>query len=162
MTRSPGSVTIQLLADNEHLIEPIGDLRWHEWGHAPEPEDRDWWVDVTAREAGRDRLPVTWVAIDERGRALGAVGLGVFDLEERRDRSPWVLGMIVQPNHRGMGVGRLLLTTLEAWAHAHGYPQVWVATGGRAIDFYRKCGWEMREKVERAVGDAAFVLTKRV
>jgi GNAT superfamily N-acetyltransferase len=161
MTSSPGPVTIQLLADNEHLIEPIGDLRWREWGHAPEPEERDWWVAITAREAGRDRLPVTWVAIDERGGALGAVGLGLFDLEERRDRSPWVLGMIVQPHHRGMGVGSLLLATLEAWAHAHGYLQVWVATGGRAIDFYLKCGWEMTEKVERAEGDAAIVLTKR-
>ena len=161
MTNSPGLVTIQLLADNQHLIEPIGDLRWREWGHAPEPEDRNWWVDVTAREAGRGRLPITWVAIDDRGGARGAVGLDVFDLEERRDRSPWVVGMIVHPNHRGMGFGSLLIATLEAWAQSHGYEQVWVATGGRAIDFYRKCGWEMSEKVERASGEIVSVLTKR-
>lgn len=162
MTTVPDSVTVQLLTDNEHLIAAIGELRWREWGHAPDPEGLHWWVDVTAREAGSDCLPITWVAIDERGGALGAVGLGEFDIEERRDRSPWVLGMIVRPDHRGMGVGRLLMTRLEAWARTHGYKQVWVATGGLAITFYRKCGWELRETVERASGEAALVLTKHL
>jgi hypothetical protein len=43
---------------------------------------------------------MTWVASDQSG-ALGAVGLGLFDIEERRDRSPWLLGMIVRPDRRG-------------------------------------------------------------
>src|SRR5947209_2567806 len=130
MATSSGPIAVQLLADNENLIAAIGKLRWREWGRAPEPEDLDWWVNVTAREAGRDHMPLTWVAIDERGGALGAVGLGEFDIEERRDRSPWVLGMIVRPDRRGMGIGRLLLAHLEAWAGIHVYTQVWVATGG--------------------------------
>jgi GNAT superfamily N-acetyltransferase len=162
MANSLGLITVQLLADNKRLIAAIGEMRWREWGHAPEPEDLDWWVAGTAREAGHDRLPVTWVALDEHGGALGAVGLGEFDIEERRDRSPWVLGMIVQPECRGLGVGSLLMAQLEAWAGIHGYEQVWVATGGRAIDFYRKCGWELSETVERASGEVASVLTKRL
>jgi GNAT superfamily N-acetyltransferase len=160
MTTSSASVAVQLLADNEQLIAAIGALRWREWGRAPEPEDLDWWVTVTAREAGRDRLPITWVAIDERGEAVGAVGLGAFDLEERRDRSPWVLGMIVRPDRRGMGIGSLLLAHLEAWAGIHGYTRVWVANEGPAIGFYRTCGWELSETVERASGEAVSVLTK--
>ena len=109
-------VKVRLLADNEQLIEAIGELRWLEWGHLPEPTERNWWVEVTSIEAGRDHLPITWVAIDEEGKALGAVGLGMFDIEERQDRSPWVLGMIVQPKYRSKGIGRLLLTHLETWA----------------------------------------------
>ena len=162
MTPPSGPVTVQLLADNEQLIAAIGELRWREWGHPPEPVDLEWWVEVTAREAGRDRLPITWVALDARGAALGAVGLGEYDLEDRRDRSPWVYGMIVRPDRRGRGVGSLLLAHLEAWAGSRGYQQVWVATGGQAIDFYRKCGWELSETVERASGEAATVLTKRL
>ena len=34
----------------------IGEMCWREWGHAPEPEDLTWWVEVAAREAVRDRL----------------------------------------------------------------------------------------------------------
>src|SRR5258708_3970030 len=118
-------VKVRLLADNEQLIEAIGELRWLEWGHLPEPTERNWWVEVTSIEAGRDHLPITWVAIDEEGKALGAVGLGMFDIEERQDRSPWVLGMIVQPKYRSKGIGRLLLTHLETWARSSGYKQVW-------------------------------------
>ncbi|MGN6673823.1 MAG: GNAT family N-acetyltransferase, partial [Thermomicrobiales bacterium] len=120
------------------------------------------WVEAVAREAGRDRLPISWVALDARGDALGRVGLGEFDIEERQDRSPWVLGMIVRPDRRGLGIGRLLLTQLEAWAGSHGYQQVWVATGDQAIDFYQQCGWTLHETVERPAGETALVLTKRL
>ncbi len=159
MATSHGPVAVQLLADNENLIATIGDLRWREWGRTPEPDDLAWWVNITAREAGRDRMPITWVAVDERGEALGAVGLGEFDIEERRDRSPWVLGMIVRPDRRGMGIGSFLLTHLETWAGSHGYKQVWVANEGPAIGFYRKCGWELSETVKHA-SDVVSVLTK--
>ena len=136
----PMVTSIELLADNPHLIPAVGELRWREWGHPPEPDRLDWWVEVTSREAGRDDLPVTWVAIDGLGQAVGAFGLGEFDIEERRNRSPWVLGMIAAVQHRGSGIGSQLLRTLEAWASHRGYPRVWVATGGRAVDFYQKCG----------------------
>ena len=160
MATSPRPVTVQILADHEHLIVDVGQMRWQEWGHPPEPEDQAWWVDVTAHEAGRDSLPVTWVAFDKRGDALGAVGLAEYDIEERRDRSPWLIGMIVRADRRGTGIGGLLVAQLEAWAGTHRYEQVWVATGGRAVDFYRKCGWEISESFERASGEATTVLAR--
>ena len=153
-------ISVELLADHPHLIPVVGEMRWREWGHAPEPERLEWWVDVTGQEAGRDELPVTWVAIDERGQAAGAVGLGRFDIEERRDRSPWVLGMIVLASQRGQGIGRRLMGALEAWAAQHGYSRAWVATGGPAVDFYRKCGWELVETFTRSSGEMTSVLTK--
>ena len=153
-------VSIGLLADHPQLIPAVGELRWREWGHPPEPESLDWWVDVTAKEAGSVALPVTWVAFDAGGRVLGAVGLGEFDIEERRDRSPWVLGMIVDPAQRNRGTGGRLMQALEDWAARQGYSRLWVATGGRAVDFYRKCGWEVAESFERASGEATTVLTR--
>jgi GNAT superfamily N-acetyltransferase len=151
---------IELLADNPHLIPVIGEVRWREWGHSPEPDTLDWWIDVTAREAGRDDLPVTWVAIDPRGQAVGAVGLGQFDIEERRDRSPWILGMIVAANYRGTGIGSKLMKALERWAYRHGHSQAWVATSGRAVHFYQKCGWNLSEMIERSSGETMSILTK--
>ena len=157
---TPSILSIELLADHPHLIPAIGEIRWREWGHPPEPERLDWWVDVTARESGRDELPVTWVAIDAHGQAVGAVGLGQFDIEERHDRSPWVLGMIVATDYRDQGIGGKLMAALESWAYQHGYVQAWVATGGRAVHFYQKCGWELAEIVNRPSGEAMSVLTK--
>jgi GNAT superfamily N-acetyltransferase len=160
VTEEAASATaaVHLLADRADLLEAVTDLRWLEWGYAPEPIDRDWWHAATVREAGRSGLPMTWVASDQSG-ALGAVGLGQFDIEERRDRSPWVLGMIVRRDRRGAGIGRLLLTHLERWARRQGYKQLWVATGGAAVGFYQRCGWRVYETVDRDF-EPATVLTK--
>ena len=156
------TITIALLADHEHLIPALGEIGWREWGHPPEPTDLDWWIEVTAREAGRDRLPISWVAIDAAGEAVGRVGLGEFDIEERSDRSPWVLGMIVRPDRRGRGIGGQLMAELDREARSRGYTQAWVATGGRAIDFYRKCGWAVTETIARPNSEVATILTKRL
>jgi GNAT superfamily N-acetyltransferase len=153
-----GTAAVDLLADRIDLIEAATDMRWLEWGHPPEPTDRDWWRAATVREAGSSHLPVTWVASDDSG-ALGAVGLGQFDIEERRDRSPWVLGMIVRRDRRGTGLGRLLLGHLERWARDQGHEQLWVATGGPAINFYQRCGWQVHELVHRDF-EPATVLNK--
>jgi GNAT superfamily N-acetyltransferase len=161
MAEAPRSVTIELLADHVGLIPVVGQMRWREWGHPPEPQDLDWWVEVARREAGRKRLPVTWVALDARGEALGAVGLAEYDIDERRDRSPWLIGMIVRANLRRRGVGRRLVARLEAWAREHGYRQLWVATGP-AAGFYQRCGWEPVETLERATGETAEILTRRL
>jgi GNAT superfamily N-acetyltransferase len=101
---------------------------------------------------------MTWVASDQSG-ALGAVGLGRFDIEERRDRSPWLLRMIVRLDRRRSGIGRLLLAHFERWAHWQDYEQLWVATGGAAVGFYQRCGWRIYETVDRDF-EPATVLTK--
>ena len=153
-------VSVGLLADHPDLVAAVGALRWREWGRAPEPEQLDWWITTTGREAGRLELPITWVAIDPIGRAVGAVGLGQFDIDERRDRSPWVIGTIVTEECRGTGIGRQLLGALEGWARGHGHSRVWVATGGPVVTFYLRCGWLPDESVHRSSGEEVSVLSK--
>jgi GNAT superfamily N-acetyltransferase len=157
-----GALSVHVLADRPHLVAAVGEMRWREWGDEPGREELSWWVDITFREAGRQGLPVTWVAVDEAGEAAGAVGLGKFDIAERRDRSPWVLGMVVRRASRGQGVGRLLLSALEQFAAGQGYPRVWVATGDPAVGFYRRCGWEEAERLPYTWGDQITILTRQL
>jgi GNAT superfamily N-acetyltransferase len=154
------NTTVHLLADHPRLIPAIAEIRFREWGQPEGPEDLAWWVNITARESGRVHIPLTWVAVDELGRALGCVALDEFDIDERHDCSPWVTGVIVEANHRGLGIGGQLMRVLEAWAHQHGYTRAWVGTGGRAVNFYQKCGWELEEIINRPNGDAISILTK--
>lgn len=151
------SVAVELLADRSELVEAVTDLRWREWGHAPEPTDWRLWRAATIRESGRGELTITWVASDSSG-ALGAVGLGQFDIEELHDRSPWLLGMIVRPDRRRSGLGRLLLNSLESWASEHGYGQLWVADEGPN----QRCGWQFCETVERGTKATVTVLNRRL
>jgi GNAT superfamily N-acetyltransferase len=151
-------VSVCLLADRPELIEPAARIRWREWGHAPEPEDPAFWVEVTRQEAGRGRLPFTLVAVDATGGAVGVVGLGEFDQEDLRDRSPWVLGMVVDPAWRGQRVGETLLSELEGHAAELGYRQLWVATRN-AAGFYARRGWQHLGSVDVAGEGPMVILT---
>lgn len=141
-------------------------MRWLEFGHgAPDPGP---FVATTARESGREALPVTFVAIDRHGEAVGAVGWGDFDGDlnpsEHRGRSPWVFGMVVRRHGRHQGVGRLLISRAERWARDRGYSQVWVATDDEAVGFYRHCGWHDTESLRPAAipNVPTTILTKRL
>jgi GNAT superfamily N-acetyltransferase len=133
---------VHLLADHPHLIKSVALMRWHEWGRE---DSLTRWIRITAREAGRDQLPVTWVAVDEHGDALGAVAIGDHE-EARPDLSPWVWGMVVRKDARRQGIGRLLLDRLSGFAQAKGHPEVWVATGCPAVPFYERCGFRAVER----------------
>ncbi|HEV8190547.1 MAG TPA: GNAT family N-acetyltransferase [Ktedonobacterales bacterium] len=90
------------------------------------------------------------------------MGVAQFDLAERQDRSPWIVGTIVRPDRRGEGIGHALMARLETWATDIGIDQLWVATGGRAVHFYQQCGWERVQDLRTQQGDIATILTKRL
>jgi GNAT superfamily N-acetyltransferase len=152
-------LTVTLLADSLTSAEAVAEMRWQEWGHPPEPEDPAWWLETTVREAGREKLPVTFVACDVADEVLGAVGLDTYDLDERHDTSPWVTGMIVRRDHRGKGVGRTLMQHLEQWAAEHRIAEAWVGTD-LALGFYQRCGWTLQETFTRSTGQHMDVLHK--
>jgi hypothetical protein len=51
------------------------------------------------------------------------------------------------------------MARLHQWAATAGIPQLWVATGGPAISFYRQCGWTVTEVLDRDNGERATILT---
>ncbi len=158
-------IAIGLLADHPHLISQVGQIRWAEWGQPPEPVELEFWVDATRREAGRDEIPLTWVAMDARGQAIGAVGILEFDPDEFRDRSPWLVGMVVDSGRRRQGIGSRLVRELERWAEQRGFHRVWVATGppgGPAEAFYQKCGWVAIDTFVTTTGEIAVILERRL
>lgn len=150
---------VTLLADSLASAEAVAEMRWQEWGRPPEPEDPAWWLETTIREAGREKLPVTFVARDVADDVLGAVGLDTYDLDERHDTSPWVTGMIVRRDRRGKGVGRTLMQHLEQWAAEHRIAEAWVGTD-LALGFYQRCGWTLQETFTRSTGQHMDVLQK--
>jgi len=153
------AVTIESLADRPDLMVAVARIRYNEWGGEPGREDLRWWVDTTREESGRDGLPVTFVATDADGEAVGAVGIIPVEYAELADRGPWVVGTIVRADRRGRGIGTALLARLARWAADEGFDRVWVATGGPAVDFYRGCGFTVTEVARLADGDAVTVLT---
>src|SRR5215467_7638334 len=125
MTTPP---TICMLADRPDLAVGWAELHWREWGGEPGREELAWWVNDAQQAVRRECVPVAFVAVGDDGTVLGGVGMHEYDLDERRDRSPWVVGTIVRPDRRGQCIGQALMARLQAWAAEAGIEQVWVAT----------------------------------
>ena len=141
---TPCDIRVESLVDHRELLEQVGLLRWEEWAYGA--QDPGPFIETTAKEAGRGRqLPMTLVAIDVAGSAVGAVGLDRVDDElsaaELAGRTPWIVGMVVRAENRKRGVGRQLLESLQDVAASLGHPRTWVATGNEAVGFYHRCGW---------------------
>ena len=146
-----------LLADQPELIAEVGVLRWHASGEGATPGA---WIEVTARDAGRDCLPLTLVAMGLDGSAIGAVTLGAADEAagpHGDGRRPWLLSMVVRDGERRCGVGRLMVTAAEDLAREHGHDRLWVAAAPDDVAFYQRCGW-----TESGAASEATVFSKRL
>ena len=153
-------IVVDSLADHPDLVSQVVDIAWAEWGSALTEEDHRRWL----REAEKDcrsnsAFSAGFVALSG-DVPVGTVQLHEFDLEEMRDRSPWVCGMVVKPGYRGLGVGRDLLGALESFAAANGVELLWVFTES-APGFYQKCGWSAYAEMIQQ-GEPGTILTKQL
>jgi GNAT superfamily N-acetyltransferase len=153
-------ITITTLAEHPDLVPDVVEIAWREWGGLQPEGERERWL----REAELDsRLhsatSAAFVALDG-DRAVGVVQLHEFELDDIRDRSPWVCGMVVLPEYRGAGVGSRLLAALERFAAGERVPRLWVFTE-HAAGFYERCGWE-RAGTAVEHGEPGDVLTRRL
>lgn len=165
MTSSLAGIT--LLADRPDLATEWAELHWREWGSGsiePGRKELSWWVDDASKAIGRTHVPAAFIALGHTGEVLGGVGLHQYALDERRDRSPWIVGTIVRANRRGEGIGQALMAYLEAWAVDAGIGQVWVwtETDGGAVAFYQRCGYDRVEDPSSRTGEAVTILTKKL
>ena len=142
--RERPALFLGLLADQPELIAEVGALRWRASGGCGSPGR---WIESTARSAGRDRLPISLVAMGLDGDAIGALTLSC-DAAEGYDgpggagpADPWLVDLVVRDGERRCGVGRLMIGAAEAVAREHGYDRLRVAAPSSEADFYLRCGW---------------------
>ena len=113
------TVAVRLLADVPHLTDAVGNLG------------------LTRCVAGREELPVTFVAVDDSGEALGAATLGA---------GPWVSDMVVRHDMRDRGIGRMLLSRVERFAVGRDLSQIWVSVAESDVAFFERCGWHTTDQ----------------
>ncbi|MEV6318850.1 GNAT family N-acetyltransferase [Streptomyces sp. NPDC051776] len=84
------------------------------------------------------------VAVDTHGRVAGWACLGPFRGTGTSPNTGELCALYVQPSLTGAGIGRTLLETVQALAHAYGFDLVllWVLTDNtRAHRFYERAGY---------------------
>jgi GNAT superfamily N-acetyltransferase len=127
------------VADHPDLIDTIARWHWDQWGHADPGGSAQSWAESLRRRANRDRIPATYVALDE-GELCGTVLLVRHDMSTHRELTPWVAGVYVAPPHRHKGIASALVRHAVRQAAAMGVTRLYLYTGS-ARGLYEKLGW---------------------
>jgi len=128
---------IELLADHPDVIPELA--RWYisQWGpYYGRNGPGDAHADLEAR-CNRETLPIGLVAIEDR-RVLATAAVGC---DASAHLTPSVIGMLVEQNHRGRGIGSALLKTCSDITRKLGYRHLYISTsvpGNSLIEM----GWQ--------------------
>ena len=133
------SVRIESLADHPGAMAAIGRWHWDEWGHADPSGSLESWTAALHDRAQRDDIPTAFVALDG-AEPVGSAVLVEYDMDTRRDLSPWLAGVFVTPSHRGRGVASALVRHAVRVAARMRVHRLYLYTAP-ARGLYEKLGW---------------------
>ena len=146
------------LAEHPDSIALVAAWGFGEWGHLNPGEtlaEREAWM---RRETlNSDRAPLTFVALDDGGRAIGTAAL-LFDDLEGDPRNPWLASVYVPSERRGQGIASALVRTVEDAARRFGYRQLYLFTS-TAPRLYAGLGWR-RLETRRYRGDEIQIMDR--
>jgi predicted GNAT family acetyltransferase len=101
----------------------------------------------------------TYVLFDE-DRPVATASLVHDDLESRRDLTPWLAGVFVEPAFRGRGYATALVRRVEAFAAAASVPTLWLYTA-TAEPLYARMGWQ-RAGLEQDRGQEVLLMMRNL
>jgi GNAT superfamily N-acetyltransferase len=96
---------------------------------------------VTARILGPNRGPEETFVLFDQDRPVGTASLAHDDLAARRDLTPWLAGVYVEPAVRSLGYASALVRRVEAFAAANSVSTLWLYTW-TAAPLYTRLGWQ--------------------
>ncbi len=105
-------------------------------------------------------FPQCFVLLDG-DRAVGTACLVRHDLAERPALSPWLSGVVVDPESRGQGHAGRLVRTVEDAGRAEGIGTMWLYTN-TAEAIYERLGWVTTEIVQRIDKLAVSVMRRQL
>ena len=99
----------------------------------------------------RDNAEQPILGLQLEGMLVGLVGLAL-----RGDASAVIRHIVVRRSHRRRGIGRRMI---EAVRHKYGLKHIFAEIDRDALDFYRKCGFEVTSLGEKYPGTERFWCT---
>lgn len=138
---------IRLLKECPDYAPVLAYWSYNEW-YRRRPIDYDTVIKAYRQRAVDDRMPITWVAIED-GMPVGMVTLKEDDLWSRKDINPWLASLYVAPEFRNRGIAELLTLAVTGKSRMMGLTRVHLFLGhagdmdlGR---YYMKRGWRYQE-----------------
>lgn len=151
---------IEFLKENPVFFDAIAEHMFKEWGHLREGVTIARYYNYLEEKLNTNHIPLTIIAKSGANELLGFASLVSSDMETNKDMTPWISGVFVIPEHRGKGIGRLLINRLEQLAHGFGFEKLYLYTFDKE-GFYRSLSWE-KLKDECYLNNSVSVMVKKI
>lgn len=119
--------------------------QWHhsEWQHLNPGQSLQDRIDKMQAYLNDDFIPSTYIALEDM--LLGSASIVKHDMDTRKDLSPWLASVYVEPAHRRKGAGSALVQHVMDEAMARGIKTLYLFTEDET-DYYQQLGWYTYEK----------------
>lgn len=84
-------------------------------------------------------IPMTHICL-ENSKCIGTISLFPNDLSKLNQLTPWLAALYVAEEHRGRGIAKILIHSIENEAVRLGYNKIYLRTE-TAQDYYSKLNW---------------------
>ena|SRR5258708_4485530 len=148
--------TIVAISDRPDLAPAVARWLVDEFGY-PGSRTLD---EMTALILSPPRGPEETFVLFDHDKPVGTASLAHDDLASRRDLTPWLAGVFVEPASRGRGFATALVRQVEAFATAASVPTLWLYTW-TAEPLYARLGWQ-RVGVETNRGEEVVLMMRRL
>jgi GNAT superfamily N-acetyltransferase len=143
---------IVLMPDRQEFWRQAAAWSLAEWQQAwPHDTAESYRAHYEATVADPTRLPLVLAAVQGE-RLLGVVTLIDDDELPGATESPWLAACVVDPDARGSGIGRRLVSACEALARDLGYSRLHLFTWSER-QWYASMGWHVLRTVRFADHD---------
>ena len=122
------------------FVEPLALALFEEWHDFAPWSSMDKIHAYYAQCLDGDNLPLAFAAVDNEGRLMGSAALKRFDMACFPEYEYWLGDVFVLPEHRGTGVGGLLIGHCLAAARQMRLPKLYLYTPD-VQSVYEKYGW---------------------
>ncbi len=146
MNSDVSDLYIELLADHPDVIPTLASWEQREWGYLMPDVSLEQFASACRRRANRDRIPMTLIGFvgDE---LVATSSLIVHDMATRKDLSPWLAIVYVDPDHRRKGYGAAMVRAAMNKASELGVGELYLFTPDQ-MAFYEKLGWSMGQVLD--------------
>ena len=137
---------IAYLADYPQVAPTLAEWHFREWHSLDANDSVARRLEYLRAASNLRRIPSVFVAVDN-GYLLGSATLAEYDMETRRDLTPWLADVLVAPEFRRRGIASALVRRVVEEARALGVPQLYLFTTGPWREkLYAGLGWSVIDR----------------
>ena len=126
---------IRKICDEPQLLEIAASWFSEKWG-VPEESYRESIGAYIGNPAG---IPKWFVILDENEKIIAGVGIIENDFHQRKDLTPNLCALFVEPAYRKQDLARKLMDFAKKETAEAGFDKLYLITDH--TEFYEKCGW---------------------